>query len=183
LIDQYQDEKATLDKKKKIYEFYMSNLHHVNNWNLVDASAYFITGAHLENVEDKSILITLASSSDLWERRVSIVATLHFIRKNSFDWTFTIAKLLLKDSHDLIHKATGWMLREVGKKNKSALVKFLEEHAEKMHRTTLRYSIERLDDKSKKKFMNIKNNSGEGRKVDEFKQNKKPRKNEPEECL
>ena len=141
LINQYQ--KGSPAIKQACYELYIKNIRHVNNWNLVDASAHEIVGAHLF-AGDRSILRTLAASDNLWERRIAIVTTWHFIRKNDFEWTLTIAKLLLTDSHDLMHKATGWMLREMGKKDQTPLINFLDAHAPVMPRTMLRYAIEKF---------------------------------------
>ena len=130
--------------REAIYQFYLDHLAFVNNWNLVDASAHLIMGTHLID-SNKSILWELAQSNDLWERRVAIVATWYFIRHDDFKPTLKIAKQLLKDQHDLIHKAVGWMLREVGKRDESVLLAFLDTHSTKMPRTMLRYAIERLD--------------------------------------
>lgn len=129
--------------QENIYQFYIKNLQHVNNWNLVDSSAHLIVGAHLIK-RKKRILRTFAKSNNLWERRIAIIATWYFIRNNQLDWTFKIATLLLQDKHDLIHKATGWMLREAGKKDPTALINFLNDRAEKMPRTMLRYAIEKF---------------------------------------
>lgn len=129
--------------KTELYDFYLDHLNYVNNWNLVDSSAHLIVGAHLFKA-NKSTLIDLAHSDDLWYRRIAIVATWYFIRQQNFIWTIKIAKILLSDQHDLIHKAVGWMLREVGKKDESVLTCFLDKHASKMPRTMLRYAIERL---------------------------------------
>lgn len=141
LTTQY--EKGNQSIKNAIYEFYQNNINQINNWNLVDASAHLIIGAHLYN-KDKNYLITLSQSTNLWHRRMAVIATLYFIRKNDLDWTFKIAKLLLHDTHDLIHKAVGWMLREAGKKNESSLIAFLEKYARIMPRTMLAYAIEKL---------------------------------------
>lgn len=124
------------------YQFYLKNLAHVNNWNLVDSSAHLIIGAHLYT-KDKSLLLTLANSKNLWEKRIAIIATLYFIKKDQLDWTFKIAEILLHDTHDLIHKAVGWMLREAGKRNEDELTLFLDIHHAQMPRTMLRYSIEK----------------------------------------
>ena len=137
---------------KAVFDFYIKNLSYVNNWNLVDASAHFIVGKHLLN-SDKSFLLTLAKSKNMWYRRVAIVATWYFIRNNHYDWTIKLAEILLTDSHDLMHKATGWMLREVGKKDETVLLGFLEKHHTKMPRTMLRYSIERLNKEQRKWFL------------------------------
>ena len=135
-----------------IYQFYMNNIHQVNNWNLVDASAHLIVGKHLYN-KDKDILHTLANSGVMWERRVAIVATWHFIKMNEFEWTLKLAKVLLEDSHDLIHKAVGWMLREMGKKDVEPLKTFLNQHAATMARTMLRYAIEKFPEAERQHFL------------------------------
>ncbi len=137
---------------KVVFDFYIKNLGHINNWNLVDVSAHFIVGRHLLN-SDKSFLLTLAKSKNMWHRRVAIVATWYYIRNNQHDWTIKLAEILLNDTHDLMHKATGWMLREVGKKDEKVLIDFLEIHSKKMPRTMLRYAIERLDKKDKTRFL------------------------------
>ena len=139
-------------QKEVIYQFYRANLRYINNWNLVDASAHLIIGAHLFE-RDCSVLEELTRSENLWERRVAIVATWYFIRQSELDWTFRIAKLLLNDSHDLIHKAVGWMLREAGKKDEARLMSFLCDHAPQMPKTMLRYAMERLS-KEKKAIVN-----------------------------
>ena len=126
-----------------IYRLYQTHIKQVNNWNLVDSSAHLIVGAHLYQ-RDKTPLLVLANSDVLWERRIAMVATWYFIRQNNFDWTVKLSKLLLKDTHDLIHKAVGWMLREIGKRDEAVLVQFLDQYADKMPRTTLRYAIERF---------------------------------------
>jgi 3-methyladenine DNA glycosylase AlkD len=141
LVMQYQ--KALGQNRDELYQFYLNNLVHVNNWNLVDASAYHIIGAHLWD-KDRSILLGLAKSAVMWERRIAIVSTLGFIRKNDLEWTFKIAAILLDDSHDLIHKAAGWMLREAGKKDQVALKAFLDQHLKNIPRTMLRYAIEKF---------------------------------------
>jgi 3-methyladenine DNA glycosylase AlkD len=150
VVNRYQ--KADAQKKDVLYNFYMHNLQHVNNWNLVDASAHLILGAHL-HTRDKELLITLAQSKDLWERRIAIIATWYFIRKNEYAWTVKIATLLLHDTHDLIHKAVGWMLREAGKSDQAVLIKFLEQHAQIMPRTMLRYAIEKLPEEQRKDYL------------------------------
>jgi len=136
--------------KKMIVNFYLKNTKYVNNWDLVDLSADKILGDYLID-KDKSILYKLAKSQNLWERRISIISTFAFIRNNKFDDTIKISEILLKDKHDLIQKAAGWMLREMGKRDKKELIKFLDKHYRKMPRTMLRYAIERLG-KDKKAF-------------------------------
>ena len=138
--------------KKEIYEFYVGNLKGVNNWDLVDSSAYKIMGAFLFD-KPRDLLYEFAKSNLLWERRIAIISTLYFIRKHQFNDTIKISEMLLQDKEDLMHKAVGWMLREVGKKNESVLVTFLDLHYKKMPRTALRYSIERLTQDQKKKYI------------------------------
>ena len=140
--------------EKGIVEFYLENLHHVNNWDLVDLTAPNILGAHLFN-KSRSSLYRLARSKKLWEKRVAIVATQYFIRKSDFGDTLKIAEILLSDKHDLIHKAVGWMLREVGKRDLNALETFLGRHYKKMPRTTLRYAIERMPEKKRKFYLSV----------------------------
>jgi 3-methyladenine DNA glycosylase AlkD len=130
----------------------MQNLKCVNNWNLVDTSAHLIIGAHLWD-KDRSSLLNLATSEILWERRISIVSTWYFIRKNDLAWTYHIASLLLRDTHDLIHKAAGWMLREAGKRDQPQLVIFLDQHMHAMPRTMLRYAIEKFPDALRKSYL------------------------------
>ena len=139
---------GSLAQKEAIYQFYRTNTHHINNWNLVDSSAHLIIGAHLFE-RDRDALEELAASQNLWERRISIVATWYFIRKSDLEWTFRIAKLLLNDDHDLIHKAVGWMLREAGKKDEKRLILFLSNQAKQMPKTMLRYAMERLSKEHK----------------------------------
>lgn len=141
LVARYQ--KGSLSIKEQCYQIYMSHLAHVNNWNLVDSSAHHILGAYTWN-KDTNILIQLAGSNDLWERRIATVATWYFIRNNRYDVTYTIAQSLLQDKHDLIHKAVGWMLREMGKKDIYTLCTFLNKNASLMPRTMLRYATEKL---------------------------------------
>jgi 3-methyladenine DNA glycosylase AlkD len=135
-----------------IVDFYLENLGQVNNWDLVDLSAPCILGADLAD-KDRSLLFKLARSNSIWERRIAIVATYHFIRRNEFGETIKIAEILLHDKHDLIHKAVGWMLREVGKRSLPALEKFLARHHSAMPRTMLRYATERLPEKKRKFYM------------------------------
>lgn len=141
LICQY--EKADSAQKKNLYQFYCDNLLHINNQNLVDSSAYHIVGNYLYD-KDREFLFELAQSNNLWKRRIAIVATFFFIRNNDISSTIQIVQILISDSHDLIHKAVGWMLREVGKRNKCVLITFLKKHKHEMPRTMFRYAIERL---------------------------------------
>lgn len=136
----------------EIYEFYIKNMGHVNNWNLVDCSAHLIMGAHLED-KPRDILLNLANSTDLWERRIAIVATWWFIRQNDLEWTIKLSKILLNDKEDLMHKAVGWMLRELGKKDVLVLTKFLNEYKHQVPRTMLRYAIEKYSLDERKMFL------------------------------
>ena len=140
------------EHRKGVYDFYLDNTRHVNNWDLVDSSAPAIVGGYLRDKPRKP-LIGLAKSASLWERRIAIVATQHFIRLDDFDDTLTISRLLLADKEDLIHKATGWMLREVGDRDESALVAFLNEHAAAMPRTMLRYAIEHFPPEQRRAYL------------------------------
>ncbi len=145
-------EKASLSEKKKIYDFYIKNTSSINNWDLVDTSAPYIVGGYLQD-KNKDPLRKLARSKNLWERRIAIVATQPFIQSGEFKMTFELVRLLLKDTHDLIHKACGWMLREIGKRDKQALVIFLNEHYNRMPRTMLRYAIERFPQARRKAYL------------------------------
>ena len=154
LILVYKFEKAKLhDDRKAIVDLYIRNLQYVNNWDLVDSSAYKILGAYLFD-KDRSILYRLARSDHLWSQRVAIIATLFFIRKNQFSDTLNIAEILLNHEHDLIHKAVGWMLREVGKRDFQTEFEFLKQHYKKMPRIMLRYAIERFDPELRQQFLN-----------------------------
>ncbi len=143
---------ADAKDKDILYDFYIKQIKHINNWNLVDASAPYIVGAYLAD-KDKNILIEWTKSTNMWVRRIAIVSTLCFIRQNHLQTTLTIAKQLLNDKQDLIHKAVGWMLRELGKKNESELKKFIKQHYASMPRTTLRYAIERFSPTERKNYL------------------------------
>lgn len=148
----YKFEKADKEEKEKIVNLYLKNLAYVNNWDLVDSSAEKILGAYLWD-KDKDILYKLASSESLWEQRVAIIATFYFIKRNEFKVTLEIAKLLLKHKHDLIHKAVGWMLREIGKRDLETELEFLKEYYQIMPRTMLRYAIEKFEPGLRNKFL------------------------------
>jgi 3-methyladenine DNA glycosylase AlkD len=142
LVSMYQKGDDAL--KKKIYDAYLANTKWINNWDLVDTSTPQIVGDYLYNFSNTKILDKLAKSNLLWDRRITVLATYTFIKNGDYKPTLKISKMLLDDKHDLIHKAVGWMLREVGKKDLSVLKKFLEELAHRMPRTALRYSIEKF---------------------------------------
>jgi len=148
-----QFKKADEIRKKNIYDFYLKNTKYINNWDLVDISAPRIIGGYLEN-KNKDILYKLAKSKNLWERRIAILATFYFIsRKDSKD-ALKIAKILLNDKEDLIHKAVGWMLREIGKNcGQEIEEKFLRKHYKTMPRTMLRYAIEKFPENIRKQYL------------------------------
>ena len=137
-------EKGGAEVRSGIYRLYLDNTRFINNWDLVDVTAPHIVGAYLFD-RNRAPLRSLARSALLWERRIAIVATFYFIRRNQFDDTLKIAGMLLGDKHDLMHKAVGWMLREVGKRDLAAEEGFLQKHCGHMPRTMLRYAIERFD--------------------------------------
>lgn len=139
-------------EKKEIYNLYIFNTDHVNNWDLVDSSAHHIVGAFLEG-RGKGPLEKLAGSEKVWERRIAIIATFYMIRKNDFEDALNISRMLVYDGHDLIQKAVGWMLREIGKRDLDAEKKFLKEHYKRMPRTMLRYAIERFPEIERKKYL------------------------------
>ncbi|MDA3840293.1 MAG: DNA alkylation repair protein [Patescibacteria group bacterium] len=139
-------------EKKEIYNFYLDNTRNINNWDLVDISAPNIVGTYLGG-KDRKTLYKLARSKDLWERRIAIVSTFSFIRNNDFFDTLTISELLLNDDKDLIHKACGWMLREVGKRDEKTLKLFLDKFKNQMPRVMLRYAIEKFPDKIRKEYL------------------------------
>lgn len=149
--------KSNLEQQAALYRFYLSHTKHINNWDLVDLSAPHIVGAYLYSqsaAQRREILDRLARSTALWERRIAVLSCFYFIKKGDAKDLLRLAKLLLQDKHDLIHKAVGWMLREVGKRvDELLLIDFLEQHYKKMPRAMLRYSLEHLSPKLKAKFM------------------------------
>ena len=151
LVDQFKRD------KEKIFKFYLENAKFVNNWDLVDSSADKIVGSYLirGKLRASRILIKLAKSDNIWERRIAIIATYQFIKeKAEYEWTFKMAEILLNDKHDLIQKAVGWMLREVGKRvSKEVLEKFLKKNYQKMPRTMLRYAIEHFPFEVRQKYL------------------------------
>ena len=147
LVAQYERENS-----REIFDFYLKHTGFVNNWDLVDGSAPYIVGQHLLT-RPRKILYRLAKSRNLWERRIAIVSTQTLIRAGEIEDTFAIAKLLLDDEHDLIHKAVGWMLRETGKQSAPALLRFLKENYSALPRTTLRYAIERFPAPQRKRLL------------------------------
>lgn len=150
LSDKYKQAKD--EDKANIFNFYLKNTKNINNWDLVDVTAPGIVGAFLFD-KKKNTLYDLARSENLWERRIAIVSTANFIRQEEFQDTLALAEILLNDDHDLIHKAVGWMLREVGKKDENVLEEFLKQHYKVMPRTMLRYSIERFEEDKRKMYL------------------------------
>ncbi len=148
-------------KKKELFDFYMAQAlkGRVNNWDLVDVSAPTIGQYLVESKNPMPILIKLSKSKDLWERRIAMIFTFAFLRAGELEPTYEIAERLLKDDHDLIHKAVGWMLREMGKRDPSLLRSFLAEHSKVMPRTMLRYSIEKLPERERKMWL-VKSKAG-----------------------
>ena len=147
LVEKYKE------SPEEIYNFYLAHSKGINNWDLVDLSAPKIVGDYLLDKRDRKILLKLARSKNLWEKRIAIVSTWAFIRKGDFEKTLEISRMLRGDKHDLIHKAVGWMLREVGKRDKEVLEDFLEENYSKLPRTMLRYAIERFPEGERKTWL------------------------------
>ena len=138
----------------KIFEYYLRQINFINNWDLVDSSAPYIVGDYLyNNPDERSILFEFVHSENLWVRRISIVSTFTLIKNNQFNETLQIAKILLNDKHDLIHKAVGWMLREVYKRDQDLIRTFLKQNYAQLPRTTLRYAIERMDEVERLLFL------------------------------
>jgi len=138
--------------QKAIYTVYATNTRYINNWDLVDLSAPQITGEYLEN-RSREPLYKWAKSDLLWERRIAVLSTFRYIKKSSFDDALTIIEMLLDDKEDLMHKACGWMLREIGKRNQPVLETFLVKHYSRLPRTTLRYAIERFEEPKRQLFL------------------------------
>lgn len=153
LVEQY---KASDDKlQKQIFDFYLNHSSAFNNWDLVDLTADNIVGNYLlkQNKQARKLLYNLAKSDNLWSKRIAIVSTYSFIKTGQFTDIFKLAKMLLADKHDLIHKAVGWMLREAGKQDKVALAKFLDQYFEQMPRTMLRYAIEKFPEATRQAYL------------------------------
>ena len=153
LINLYQ--KSDTQGKKEIYDLYLSNTRFINNWDLVDSSAHHIVGSYLRET-DKTPIYNLAKSKILWERRIAIISTFYFIKQNDFRDALKISEILLYDNEDLIHKAVGWMLREIGKRDISAEEDFLKKHYKNMPRTMLRYAIEKFPNDKRKNYLENK---------------------------
>jgi len=152
LILKFKFIKGDQRQKEKIYKLYLKNTKHINNWDLIDLSCAYIVGPHLQD-KNRLPLYKLAKSKSLWERRISIISTFHFIRNKDFDDTLKLSEILLHDNEDLIQKGVGWMLRELGKKDEPALEKFLKTRYKNMPRTMLRYAIERFEETKRQKYL------------------------------
>lgn len=150
LIELYQNGEE--NTRKRIYRLYLKNMSYINNWDLVDSSAEHIVGDFLFD-GSKTVLYKLAKSKDLWERRIAIISTFYFIKRNRYDDTLLISEMLLEDKADLIHKAVGWMLREIGKRNLETEENFLQLHYQKMPRTMLRYAIEKFSTFKRQQYL------------------------------
>jgi len=148
-------EESDKKNKKFIYELYLKNTKYINNWDLVDLTAHHIVGGFLTE-RSRNPLYKLAKSKSLWERRIAVLSTFHFIRRHQFEDTFKIAEILLNDTEDLIHKAVGWMLREAGNRNLNAEEHFLKKHYREMPRTMLRYAIEKFPEAKRQAYLKSK---------------------------
>ena len=144
--------KGNEQDKETIYSSYLGNTQYINNWDLVDSSAHHIVGAYLKN-RDRQPLYDLVISESLWERRIAIISTFHFIQYDQFEDTLKLVEMLLTDQEDLIHKATGWALRVVGNRNREVEEAFLVKHYRRMPRTMLRYAIERFEEGNRQKYL------------------------------
>ena len=140
-------------QQKEIIDFYLKHTKHINNWDLVDTSCYKILGRYCFENQDSKILEKLSDSGDMWEKRMAIVGTMFHIKKREFELTKTFALKNLKHPHDLMHKANGWLLREMGKMNETELLNFLDLHYKEMPRTCLRYAIEKLDEELRQDYL------------------------------
>lgn len=147
-------EAGTPATRERIFNLYLRHMRHINNWDLVDLSAPQIVGGWL-SARDMPLLKAMAKSDVIWERRIAVLATFAFIRRDKYAPTLQLCRMLLKDPHDLMHKACGWMLREVGKRDRKTLSAFLDQHAARMPRTMLRYTLEHYDAKSRLRYMNM----------------------------
>ena len=157
---QARSKKTTSERRKELYDLYFRRHDRINNWDLVDVCAIHVVGGYLFD-KPRKILYKLARSGNMWERRTSIVSTAYLIRKGELYDTYMIAEVLLGDKEDLVHKATGWMLRFAGDKDRPRLLKFLDQHAATMPRVALRYSIEHLDKKQREHYLGLKKSSRE----------------------
>ena len=152
MVRKFQRVRGDATLQKQIYTLYMAERNHINNWDLIDLSAPHIVGGWLFE-RPRAVLLKLAKSKSVWDRRISLLSCFYFIKEDDFSTAFEIAGLVLNDPHDLIHKAAGWMLREIGNRSMEAEVVFLEKHAGVMPRTMLRYAVEKFPEKERRRFM------------------------------
>lgn len=152
LVERFKKEKAP-QEKTRIYNYYLSKTHRINNWDLVDLSSKDIVGNYLADKSDRNILYQLAESNLLWDQRIAITSTFAFIKNHDFADTIRLSEIFLTHKHDLMHKACGWMLREVGKQDRNTLIQFLDQYYKIMPRTMLRYSLEKLLPEEKAHYM------------------------------
>jgi len=157
LVLKFENKKTTKEEQKEIYDSYLKNTKYINNWDLVDLSSHHIVGKYLfENKNEISVLERLAKSKLLWDKRIAMISCYYFIYRKDFEEALKLAKILLNDEHDLMHKAVGWMLREIGKRDLGEEEKFLKENYKSMPRTMLRYAIEKFPETKRKKYLNGK---------------------------
>ena len=152
LVHQFEKTKDKI-KQTEIIDFYLNRTQHINNWDLVDTSCYKILGRYCFENQDSKLLDKLSESENMWEMRMAIVATMHHIKKGKFEVTKAFALKNLKHPHDLMHKANGWLLREMGNKNETELLDFLNMHYKEMPRTCLRYAIEKLEEEVRENYL------------------------------
>ncbi|NCN10076.1 MAG: DNA alkylation repair protein [Leptospira sp.] len=151
----YKNSEQNIQIQKEVYQAYISNFPKINNWDLVDISAHKIVGRHLYD-RDREVLYKWAKSKTLWERRIPIISTYYFIQRRDFKDTLALSELLLKDSEELMHKACGWMVREIYKKDSKLALAWIEKYKLQMHRTMLRYAIEKVPEKKRKDILNAR---------------------------
>ncbi|MFH1283779.1 MAG: DNA alkylation repair protein [bacterium] len=152
LILVYKFAESNADQKKKIFQIYINNVRYINNWDLIDLTAHHIVGAYLMD-KNKDLLYSFARSTNLWKRRISVLSTFNYIKQNKFEDSLAIADMLLNDKEDLIHKAVGWMLREIGNRNLQIEERFLKTRYKQMPRTMLRYAIEKFTESRRKRYL------------------------------
>ncbi|ASE63376.1 DNA alkylation repair protein [Chryseobacterium indologenes] len=152
LISKFEKTKD-LQTKKKIVTFYLNHLPHINNWDLVDSSCYKILGRYAFENDKEYILRELSESEEMWHKRIAVVGTMHYVKKGSFDLTKEFVARNLKHPHDLMHKANGWLLREMGNKSETELIAYLNQYYKEMPRTCLRYAIEKLDEDLRQNYL------------------------------
>ena len=151
VVDRFKSAKLE-SEKKQFFDFYIKHKKHINNWDLIDVTSHHVVGAYLES-KPKDLLYKLSHSPSLWDRRISIISTFYFIKNGQFNDSLKLARILLQDNEDLIQKAVGWMLREIGKRDICTEEQFLKVHYKKMPRTMLRYAIEKFPEKKRKAYL------------------------------